>query len=302
MLLDKERNGDDHNCPAGLCLCLSLFRSVERAAAAGSDSQPPAGGAPPGDTPRVVEALTAAPQHQQHPLNTASSPNSPTHSTELEQQVDAAGSAESTPGTAADPLLRPQTTTRSSPAPSRASSGLPSLSTVTAFLRGQQQQQVASSSAACNPDSTPGAPAPAGPPSSQGVPASEPSAVNSSISSRVSLEAVSGRSPLPPEMAEEASLVSSPAARGAPPSEDELQRWRVASESERLRRVFERSDTMWSEPDAAADDIDSGGLPEDLVREASAAGAAAAAAARTGSSSSTAAPAEASTQPPASGV
>jgi len=280
--------------------CLFLYRSVERAAAAAaaaSDSQPPAGG-----PPRVVEA--AAPQHQQQPLNTASSPHSPVHSTGLEQQVDAGGSAESalTSGTATDSMPRPQTTTHSSPAPSRAASGLPSLSTVTAFLRGQQQQQVVSSTAASNPDSTQGAHAPTGPPSSQGLPASEPSAVNSSISSHVSLEAASGRSPLPPAVAEEASLVSSPAARGAPPSEDELQRWRAAAESERLRRVFERSDTMWSEPDAAADDIESGGLPEDLVREASAAGAAAAAAARTGSSSSTAAPAEASAGPPASGV
>jgi hypothetical protein len=103
---------------------------------------------------------------------------------------------------------------------------------------------------------------------------------------------------LQPSVASDAALVSSPAARisAVPPSEDELERWNAGPPQEGLQRVFQRSDTRWTDVDYNAGseggDLEGGGLSADIVREASEAGAAAAAAARTASTGSAAGPVE----------
>lgn len=104
-----------------------------------------------------------------------------------------------------------------------------------------------------------------------------------------------------PAVAEEASLVASPAAR-TPPPEDMLRSWNVPLESpqhENLHRVLQRSDTSWTRGDYEAgpdiEEFGSGGLTAEIVREASEAGAAAAA--RTASSGSAAAPLEGTPRP-----
>lgn len=293
-----------------LCICLPCCRAAERAQAIKEEASPlrqapsPALSSP-ALTPQQLSMLNGQ-------AGASNKSRTSVHSSALsegQQQHEGPSSVVSARSSMAGPLSDARLVTNSAagsevPGSAGPSSwiGAPSMSAVRAFLQGQQHQSAGASAAgeegSSSRDSS-GAFAAVPQP-----PATAASGVASNISRISTDQPAAARS----QLLQEASLASSPAARVAAPSELELQRWNVASAADPLQRVFQRSDTRWTDTEYEApadldlvgtvDDDGTGGLPEDLVREASAAGAAAAAA-RTGSSSSAAATVPAAARPPA---